>query len=86
MDNGKATAQQDLEAATEQEQEADAMSEDKINRWVPEDGSWRPTGQMEEGGPPSPILWRFRLSFSGEGYNNQPENKRGMARGGGGVL
>ena len=29
MDNGKATVQQDLEAATEQEQEADAMLEDK---------------------------------------------------------
>jgi hypothetical protein len=32
MDNGKATAQQDSEATKEQEQEVDAMSEDKINR------------------------------------------------------
>ncbi len=32
MNNGKATAQQDYKAATEQEQEADAMLEDKINR------------------------------------------------------
>jgi hypothetical protein len=32
MANGKAMAQQDSEAATEQEQEADAMLEDKINR------------------------------------------------------
>jgi hypothetical protein len=33
MDDGKATAQQDSEAVTEQEQETDAMLEDKINRW-----------------------------------------------------
>jgi hypothetical protein len=32
MDDGKATAQQDLEAATEKEQEMDAISEDNINR------------------------------------------------------
>jgi hypothetical protein len=32
MDKGVVTAQKDLEAVTEQEQEEDAMSEDKINR------------------------------------------------------
>jgi hypothetical protein len=67
----------------------DPMSEDKSFKdqlaEVEEDGSRRPTSQTEEGGPPTPILWRFRLSFSREGCNNQPENKRGMARRGGGV-
>jgi hypothetical protein len=89
MDDGKAMVQQDSEAATEQEQEADAMLEEKSFKdqlaEVQEDGSRRPTSQTEEGGPPTPIFLRFRLLFSGEGYNNQPEIKRSMARGGGGV-
>jgi hypothetical protein len=58
MDDSKAAAQQDLEAAIEQEQQVDGMSEDKINRWR----YWRMGVRGQQ------AKWRkagLRLPFSG---------------------